>query len=287
MIRFGVSGNSQAFYDNGLTRTIDAAKWCSDQGIELFEYSFGRGINISQETAIEIGNEFRKYNVLMSIHSPYYINMANPDPKMIEKSLLYIKNSMVFAEFMQADRVVVHPASQGKLDRKEANIIMKANINNLSERLEEEFPRDILICWETMGKTAQMGTVDEIIEICSMNKRFFPCIDFGHINAREQGVLNKPGNYNTIIEKLKNNLDYLKFINMHVHFSKIQFSEKGEIKHLTFADDVYGPNFKPLAELFFKYNMAPHVVCESDGTQAEDSIEMKKIYYSIVNSKDF
>lgn len=284
MIKFGVAGNSQSFYDAGFSRTIDAAKWCSDIGIELFEYSFGRGVNMLKEKAVEIGEKFKEFNISLSIHSPYYINMANTDPEMIEKSYDYIKSSMIIAKHMQANRVVVHPASQGKLTREQANTIMLNNIKNLSDRLDEEFPENILICWETMGKVSQMGTVDEIVKICSLNNRFYPCVDFGHINAREQGILNKAENYNTIIDKLKNNLENKKFLNMHVHFSKIQFSDMGELRHLTFSDNLYGPSFEPLAELLYKYSMEPFIICESDGTQAEDALKMKEIYYSIANS---
>ena len=66
---------------------------------------------------------------------------------------------------------------------------------------------------------------------------------------------------------------------MHVHFSKIMYSAKGEVKHLTFADDVYGPKFEPLAEVLVKYNLEPVILSESQGTQAEDAATMKRIYF--------
>ena len=72
-----------------------------------------------------------------------------------------------------------------------------------------------------------------------------------------------------------------KFNAMHVHFSKIQYGAKGEIRHLTFSDDTYGPDFRPLMELFREKGMSPVVICESDGTQAEDAAEMKRYYMSL------
>ena len=70
---------------------------------------------------------------------------------------------------------------------------------------------------------------------------------------------------------------------MHVHFSKIQFGAKGEIRHLTFADNIYGPEFEPFAEIIVKYGLAPHILSESAGTQAEDSAFMKKVWQNLAN----
>ena len=68
---------------------------------------------------------------------------------------------------------------------------------------------------------------------------------------------------------------------MHIHFSKIEYSNGGEVRHLTFEDTVFGPEFHPLAKILKKYKLSPVVICESDGTQADDAIYMKRIYQSL------
>ena len=75
-------------------------------------------------------------------------------------------------------------------------------------------------------------------------------------------------------------LGYEKMKNFHVHFSKIEYGAKGEIRHLTFADDKYGPEFAPLATALKKFGLEPYVICESAGTQDEDALAMKNIYFS-------
>ncbi|HQC54174.1 MAG TPA: TIM barrel protein [Clostridia bacterium] len=280
MIKFGVAGNSNSFYEEGLNKTVDAASWCKQRGIDIFEYSFGRGINLSQVAANQIKNAFQKENVILTVHAPYYINLSNTDNEMIEKSFTYIINSIIKAIELGANRVIIHPASQGKLERKEAELIMLDNIKKLIDILNHHDISDVLLCWETMGKVGQMGTVDEIINICKLDYRFIPCIDYGHINAREQGVLNYPENYNTLFQKLLDNLGFDKVANMHSHFSKIEYGPRGEIRHLTFEDSKYGPDYEPMIDALIKFNLTPYVVCESDGTQAEDAITMKKYYLS-------
>ena len=71
-----------------------------------------------------------------------------------------------------------------------------------------------------------------------------------------------------------------KMKHFHVHFSKIQYSVKGEIRHLTFEDNQYGPEFEPLAEALKELDLEPVIICESAGTQAEDALAMKRIYFA-------
>ena len=281
MIKFGVAGNSLSFYAEGHERTEEAAKWCRERGIDVFEYSFGRGVTMNEATAKKLGAAFFAEGVELTVHAPYFINFSNPDPEMISKSIGYVLASCKKAVDFGGERVVVHPATQGKMTRDEARAVMTENVKRLYDALEEKGYDKLKICFETMGKTAQMGTLDEIIEIVNLFDCYYPCIDFGHINAREQGILNKPENYNTLIKKMLDFLPKHKVFNMHVHFSKIQYGLKGEIRHLTFADEVYGPDYRPLMEIFHREGMTPVIISESDGTQAEDSMEMKRYYNSL------
>ena len=133
-----------------------------------------------------------------------------------------------------------------------------------------------------MGKVNQLGTLYEVLELCKVDERLIPCIDFGHLNARSLGGLKTYEDYENVIKKLLNGVGREKTENMHVHFSKIMFSGKGEVRHLTFDDDVYGPEFPPLARVFFDYKLTPYVLSESAGTQAEDAKTMKDEYFRLV-----
>lgn len=279
MTKIGVAGNSQRFYDEGHTSTIEAAAWCASRKIDIFEYSFGKGVNMTDTTAVKIGREFKNFGIENSVHAPYYINFANPDPSAIEKSIGYVVRSVKkLQQFDNGDRVVFHPAAQGKMARSEAVALAKNNISLLASAIEENQLDNFKICIETMGKIGQIGTVEEVIEFCSVAPFFYPCIDFGHINARTQGSLKRAEDYADVIKKLSDGLPSHKVKSMHVHFSKIMYGAGGEIKHLTFDDDIYGPNFEPLAEVLVKYNLEPFIICESSGTQAEDAMTMRAIY---------
>lgn len=279
MIKFGPSGNSQSFIDEKHKGTEEAAKWCFDRNLDYYEYSFGRGVNISPEKAKTIGDAFKNYNIGLSVHAPYFINFATTEEDKAENSYGYVLKSAEMMKIMQGNRVIFHPASQGKATREEAVAKTLDRIKVLRDRIYLNGYEDMLFCPETMGKLGQIGTIEEIVEFCKVDKCFVPTVDFGHVNARENGSLNTVKDYKDRLEYMIGELGFEKMKNFHVHFSKIQYSAKGEIRHLTFVDDVYGPNFEPLAIALKDLKLEPVVICESAGTQAEDAMQMKAIYF--------
>ena len=137
---------------------------------------------------------------------------------------------------------------------------------------------NMFICPETMGKTMQIGTWKEIIDLCTISNKLMPTFDFGHINALTQGSLKTSEDYQKIFDYCFEKLGEYRTKNAHIHFSKIEYGAKGEIRHLTFDDQIYGPKFDALCEVLVKNDMSCHIICESNGTMAEDSLIMKNCY---------
>ena len=196
-------------------------------------------------------------------------------------SFNYILDSARFMKIMQGERIVFHPASQGKEEKKTAVSLTKDRIKILRDLIYENGLEDMKFCPETMGKLGQIGTIEEITEFCKVDDCFLPCVDFGHVNAREQGSLKTERDYLDRLEYMIENLGYEKMKNFHVHFSKIQYSKKGEIRHLTFEDEIYGPEFEPLAYALKDLKLEPKIICESAGTQAEDAKYMKTVWENL------
>ena len=278
MIRFGPSGNELAFYERGNKKTEQAAKYISDMGLTAYEYSFGKGVRITPEKAQSLKEAFLPYDIAFSVHAPYYINFANPDPEMVQKSFGYLIASAQAAKAMGANRVIFHPATQGKATREEAVNRTKENLSKFVEIATETGIDDVIFCPETMGKLGQIGTVEEIIEFCQISNLFVPCVDFGHVNARQQGSLKTADDFSRILQALIDGLGKDRVQNFHVHFSKIMYGAKGEIKHLTFEDETYGPEFAPLAQALKTHGLTPVIISESDGKQAEEAKIMQDIY---------
>lgn len=281
MIKFGPSGNSESFYAEGYSRTEEAAAFVKNRGLDCFEYSFGRGVRMSEDKAISIGEAFEKEDVELSVHAPYFVNFANPDDEMAAKSYGYVLDSGRMVKLMGGERVVFHPAAQGKATRFEAVEKTIERLKILRDYIYLNDLQELKFCPETMGKLAQIGTIEELTEFCLVDPVYTPCVDFGHINARERGTLQTTSDYKERLSYMLEKLGYERMKNFHVHFSKIMYGAKGEIKHLTFADTTYGPEFEPLAVALADLKLEPYIVSESAGTQAEDAAEMKKIYNNL------
>ncbi len=279
MIKFGPSGNSQSFALAGFKNTEDAARWVNKLGLGCYEYSFGRGVNMSDEKALSIGKAFKENGVEISVHAPYYINFANPEEENAQKSFGYVIQSAEKLRLLGGKRVVFHPASQGKMTRGKAVELTIDRLKRLRDIIYEQGMDDLIYCPETMGKLGQIGTIEEVVEFCKIDKIYTPCVDFGHINAREWGSLKKVEDYLSRLEYMIAELGYERMKNFHIHFSKIEYSAKGEVRHLTFEDERYGPEFEPLSLALKKLELYPFIICESAGSQDEDALKMQKTYF--------
>ena len=170
------------------------------------------------------------------------------------------------------------------MDRLVALNFAKQTLQQSVLAMKNEHLDDISICPETMGKINQLGTLEEVLELCKVSENFIPCVDFGDLNARTFGGIKTQADYENILNLIENKLGFEALNKFHSHFSKVEFSKLGgEKKHLTFADENFGPNFEFLAELIARKNLSPVFICESAGTQAEDAAQMKKIYESFLS----
>ena len=272
---FGPGGNSESFYAAGNKSTKQAPKWLNEIGLDAYEYQCGNGVTGSDANFVEVGNKAKEYGIAMSLHAPYFISLSGVEEEKRLKSIDYIRKSVHAAELLGADRIVIHTGSASKITRAEALALASDTIT----RALDEIKTDVKFGLETMGKINQLGTLDEVIELCKISPRLIPVVDFGHLNARDLGnVFVTEDDYKRVFDKIGSSLNDEVAKNLHCHFSKIEFTSGGEKKHLTFEDSVYGPEFSPLAKVLYENGLTPRIICESAGTMAEDALEMKKMY---------
>lgn len=280
--RFGVAGNSDTFQRTVSKASVDAPAWLSAIGLDCYEYQCGRGVHVSEAVARQLGENARRAGITLSLHAPYFINPANPSPEALEKNIGYVTASCQAAGWMGADRIVVHAGALMKRTRREALEIGKRSLAAILRACDEQGFGDIHLCPETMGKINQLGDLDEVLELCTLDQRLIPCVDFGHLYARSLGALNGLEACRAMLDRMAQVLGEERASRFHSHFSKIEFTLKGgEARHLRFQDPGWGPEFEPLAAEIVRRGWSPTIICESAGTQSEDALSMKQIYRSI------
>ena len=278
--KFGPGGNSDAFRLAGYTSTLEAPKWLSKIGLDAYEYEAGNGLSASAATLAEIGRRAYENKIKMSYHTPYFISLSGVVEATRLKSIEYIRQSLDAARLLGAGTIVVHCGSCAKISRDEA---MRLASDTLVRTAASVDTYGIKIGIETMGKINQLGTLDEVLELCRIDSCFVPVVDFGHLNARDLGgVFRTADDYLRVFDRISSRMDSYIAETLHCHFSKIEYTSAGEKKHLTFEDEVYGPDYEPFIEAIIRGKLAPTVICESTGTQSRDALTMKTLYESII-----
>ena len=274
---FGPAGNAENF---PYKSSADAPKWLKEIGLDCYEYQCGKGVHVGEESARKIGLAAKENGIVLSLHAPYFINLANPDPEALQKTIGYITGACLAADWMGARRVVIHSGALMKRTRREAQDTALRSLREVIAACDSAGFGHIILCPETMGKINQLGDLDEVLELCTVDERLLPCVDFGPLYARSLGADDGADAMERMLDRMEELLGPDRASRFHSHFSHIEFTLNGGEKcHRTFADDGgYGPDWTPLAQAVARRGWSPTFICESAGTQAEDALTMKKIY---------
>ncbi len=280
-IVFGPGGNSEQYYDEGYKSSLNRPEYLHKIGLNGYEYQCNKGVHISMDSARLLGEEAKKYGVHLSIHSQYYVSLSSTEEEKRLKSVDYLLACFRVAKEMGADRIVVHSGSCAKMTRAKAYELSLDTLHKTLARAKEEGYGDIFLCPEVMGKINQLGDFDEVIRLCTTHEMLLPAIDFGHLNARTLGGLKTTEDYLALFNKMEKKLGRDKASIFHCHFSKIEYTNQGEKRHLTFEDTTFGPDYEPFLEAVYQKQFTPMIICESAGTQDKDSLLMKSYYHSL------
>ena len=236
--RFGPAGNSERFYQEGNKRTVETFAWQRAMGLTAFEYPFGRGISLSDDTAVDIGQAAQEAGVTISAHAPYYINLGSNRADAIDKSLGYILKAAHKLHLMGGERLVVHVGAPQKRPREDA-------ISDAAEGLLK----------------ARRLLMEEGLQAIRLDDSFLPCVDFAHLHAAGGGALSSRADFARVLDAVEQGVGRERAAAMHVHFSHIEYGRSGEIRHRIFADEGFGPDFAHLAPLLVQRGYAPTIIC--------------------------
>ncbi len=191
----------------------------SEKGIRAAEIPFTYSVFIKdKKTAETVRNAAEKYNIKLSIHAPYWINLNSVEKEKIKASKQRILKCCEIGTYIGVSKVVFHPGYYGKMNKEESYENIKNQILEL-EKIIKEKKYTPKLAPETTGKLNVFGSIDEIQKLVKDTGCSF-CIDFAHILARY-----KDYHFKEVLEKFVN------YGEMHIHFSGIEHGEKGEKSH--------------------------------------------------------
>ncbi len=268
-ICYGTSGNPPNFFKSKFgKKRINAVEWINSIGLNSYEYLMTYGARTLPEVAREIGEKARIFGVSLSVHAPYYIVFTSDKGGVFENSVKEMVKTLRLAEIMGAKKIIFHPGfnnSHNPVDK-----IVKG-----IKEVKKKYHGPVKILPETMGKFSQVGSVDEILEICERTG-CEPCLDFGHIHARG-GSLKSPEDFRKLIVKIKNKIGIKKLREVHCHFYPVEFDDKGEKRHRAYFEEDYFPKFEHFLPVIKEFNLTPTLISESRDSQDGGALYMKKM----------
>ena len=259
--------------------TIDGIKRIAELGLDCMEMEFVQGVRMSEAGAHLVAETATRTGVKLSAHAPYFINFNARELEKIEASKQRLLQTARIAHLCRAESIVFHAAFYlGDAPEKAYNTVKK----HLSETLVQLKKENNKVCIrpEISGKVSQLGTTEEILNLCSDLEGLAPCIDFAHWHART-GEFNSNREFTLILLQIEEKLGRTALDNMHIHVSGIAYGGKGELKHLNLEESDF--QYTELLKALRDYDVKGIVICESPNLE-EDALLLQTTYNALLKS---
>ncbi len=268
-LRFGTAGIPLCV--KGFT-TADGIKSVKTLGLDAMELEFVHSVNISEESAPKVKAAAEENDVLLTCHGQYYINMNAAEKEKLEASKKRLINAARIASRCGAISVAFHPGFYLKATKEEAYRKVKEAVAEVAEKLRQSGDK-IWISPETTGKHSQFGNLREVLRLSQELEQVQPCIDYAHLRARDG--MNSAKEFAWVLEETEKALGKEALKRMHIQFSGVKFSEKGELSHLPLKDcDI---NYEEIAETWKDFKISGVAISESPNIE-KDALLMKRTY---------
>ena len=241
--------------------------------LSAMELEFVYGVRMSEETAKTVGNVAREENVVLTAHAPYFINLNAKEKEKIEASKKRIYDTARIANLAGAYSICFHPGFYLGEDSLKVYDKIKNQLKDVVKKIQDE-GIELWVRPETTGKGSQFGTLNEILALSEDIEQVMPCIDFAHLHARTQKI-NSYDEFREILTQVENYLGKTGLENMHIHMSGIEYSVKGERKHLVLDNSDF--DYKNLMKVFKEFNIKGVVISEGPNVE-NDALLMKRVY---------
>ncbi|MGA3190912.1 MAG: TIM barrel protein [Candidatus Bathyarchaeia archaeon] len=281
--RFGPAGVPPLFKSMKATLT-DIPRLLRAEGLDAFEYEavqWGKKPQMRKEEAQKLELEAKQNDVWLSLHGSYFINFCG-EKAIVEASKQRLIACATAAEWMNAHVVVFHPGFYGKKTPKEALKTCSKALEEVVENMLSLGIRNVRIGPETMGRTYQLGSLDETLSLCETVEHTQLVVDWSHLHARDIGRFRTIEDFRKVAELIENRLGTDALKNLHCHFTKIEFTDKGERRHRTLQEARYGPDFRMLARAIIEFELKPVIISESPILDL-DAMKMRDILQEELN----
>lgn len=248
-----------------------------EMGLDGMEVEFVHGVRMSEETRQLLHQIQEEKNFVLTAHGPFYINLNSKEEEKVEASVQRIIDTANTAKAFGGYSITYHAAFYMGKDKEEVYQQVKTQTQKIVEILDKNNIK-IWIRPETTGKATQWGDYEEIIRLSKEFERVLPCIDFSHIHARTAGEYNTYDEFCKVLDRIGTELGDFAINNFHAHLAGIEYTAKGEKRHLILEDS--DMNYKDLLKALKSFGVKGAIVCESPNIETDTKL-LKDYYMSL------
>lgn len=273
-IHIGTAGNPSNFINSEYYKNeiMNCPMWLKEQGLNAYEFQSTHGVKTPAERAVLLKNNAEKSGVLLSIHAPYYVVLSSDKESTRKNSVGMLVDAINLSDKMNSEKVIFHPGYYRE-NTKDAMEKLEKGILDVIEKTKNS---KTYICPETGGKKSAIGSLEELITLTKLHKRITPCVDFAHHHARTNGSLKTEKDFEKVFEEIEEELGKRYSQNLHIHFSTINYTEKGEKSHGSGYETAMGPDYKLFCKAIHDLSLTPTIICETQDTQDVMALKIKK-----------
>lgn len=245
--------------------------------MDAMELEFVRGVRYNRERAEEAREVASNLDVVLTAHAPYYVNLNGAEEELRRRSAEMIKETGRALKNYGGKSVAFHAGAY----RKHPPEIVYRQIKNLLADIVRELRKEdnwVQVRPETMGKSSQFGSLEEVISLSREIPGVFPCIDFAHLHARTGGKVNTFKEFCEVLELVRNTLGKAALADLHLHISGIEYTAKGERRHLPLQKSDL--DYKALLKALKEFNAQGVIICETP-VMEEDALILKREYLKL------
>lgn len=248
-----------------------------DMELDGLEVEFVHGVRMSDETRTYLKQISKEQNFILTSHGPFYINLNSKEEEKVEASVQRIIETAQAANDFGGYSITYHAAFYMGGDKEVVYNQVKTQTAKIIESLKKE-KIDVWVRPETTGKATQWGDYEEIIRLSKEFEQVLPCVDFSHVHARTGGEYNTYDEFCLILDRIAKELGQKAIDNFHAHLAGIDYTAKGEKRHLILEES--DMNYKDLLKALKSFGVKGALVCESPNIETDTKI-LKDYYYSI------
>lgn len=271
---FGTAGTPRSAMEPSTASGIERI---AELGLGCMEMEFVRRASMGRETAHVVAETAIRTGVKLSAHAPYYINLNAREPEKVRASQERLAQTARIASWCGATSVVFHPAFYMGDTPEQAYQTVKKHLEEVLEQLRQENIR-VWIRPELMGREAQFGSLEEVLNLSAELERVAPCVDFSHWHART-GKYNSYEEFAAVLSRIEERLGWAALDDIHVHVSGIAYGSKGEMKHLDMEESDF--QYVELVRALKDYNVTGMIVCESPNLEG-DALLLQNTYQGLM-----